>query len=57
MNGELKKGMSVEKVGKGYWVEEVKVVGGVDEMVGEKDDRVERVIEGLVEELEWCCKG
>ena len=33
------------------------MVGGLDEMVGEKDDRVERVVEGLVEELEWCCKG
>ena len=52
VGGEFGKGMEMSKIGKGYWVEEGKVIGKKDEMEGDGKDRVKDMVEVLVEDLE-----
>ena len=54
---QFKKGMTLEKLAKGYSLEELKLVAGLHEIVAEKDDTVETLIQALLEEFESSSKG
>ena len=57
LNAQLKKGMALEKLSKGYSLEELKLVAGLHEIVAEKDDTVETLLQALLEEFESSSKG
>ena len=57
LNAQFKKGMTLEKLAKGYSLEELKLVAGLHEIVAEKDDTVETLIQALLEEFESSSKG
>lgn len=52
LNAQFKKGMTLEKLAKGYSLEELKLVAGLHEIVAEKDDTVETLLQALLEEFE-----
>lgn len=52
LNAQFKKGMTLEKLAKGYSLEELKLVAGLHEIVAEKNDTVETLIQALLEEFE-----
>ena len=57
LNAQFKKGMTLEKLAKGYSLEELKLVAGLHEIVAEKDDTVETLLQALLEEFESSSKG
>lgn len=57
LNAQFKKGMTLEKLSKGYSLEELKLVAGLHEIVAEKDDTVETLLQALLEEFESSSKG
>lgn len=57
LNAQFKKGMTLEKLSKGYSLEELKLVAGLHEIVAEKDDTVETLLQALLEESESSSKG
>ena len=57
LNAQFKKGMTLEKLAKGYSLEELKLVAGLHEIVSEKEDTVETLIQALLEEFESSSKG
>jgi len=57
LNAQFKKGMTLEKLAKGYSLEELKLVAGLHEIVAEKDDTVETILQALLEEFESSSKG
>ena len=54
---KLDKRLTLEKLAKGYSLEELKLVAGLHEIVAEKDDTVETLIQALLEEFESSSKG
>ena len=52
LNVQFKKGMTLEKLAKGYSLEELKLVAGLHE-----DDTVETLLQALLEEFESSSKG
>ena len=57
LNAQFKKGMTLEKLSKGYSLEELKLVANLHEIVAEKDDTVETLLQALLEEFESSSKG
>lgn len=57
LNAQFKKGMTLEKLSKGYYLEELKLVANLHEIVAEKDDTVETLLQALLEEFESSSKG
>lgn len=57
LNAQFKKGMTLEKLAKGYSLEELKLVAGLHGIVAEKYDTVETLIQALLEEFESSFKG
>lgn len=57
LNVQFKKGMTLEKLAKGYSLEELKLVAGLHEIVAEKDDTAETLLQALLEEFESSSKG
>ena len=49
--------MTLEKLSKGYSLEELKLVANLHEIVAEKDDTVETLLQALLEEFESSSKG
>lgn len=57
LNAQFKKGMTLEKLSKGYSLEELKLVANLHEIVAEKNDTVETLLQALLEEFESSSKG
>lgn len=57
LNAQFKKGMTLEKLSKGYSLEELKLVANLHEIVAEKNDTVETLLQALLEEFESPSKG
>lgn len=57
LSAQFKKGMTLEKLSKGYSLEELKLVANLHEIVAEKDDTVETLLQALLEEFESSSKG
>lgn len=57
LSAQFKKGMTLEKLSKGYSLEELKLVANLHEIVAEKDDTVETLLQVLLEEFESSSKG
>ena len=57
MNAQFKKGMTLEKLSKGYSLEELKLVANLHEIVAEKTDTVETLLQALLEEFDASSKG
>ena len=56
LNAQFKKGMTLEKLSKGYSLEELKLIAGLHEIVAEKGDTVETLLQALLEEFESSSK-
>jgi hypothetical protein len=56
LSAQFKKGMTLEKLSKGYSLEELKLVANLHEIVAEKDDTVETLLQALLEEFESSSK-
>ena len=57
LSAQFKKAMTLEKLSKGYSLEELKLVANLHEIVAEKDDTVETLLQALLEEFESSSKG
>lgn len=57
LTAQFKKGMILEKLSKAYSFEELKLVAGLHEIVADKDDTVETLLQALLEEFESSSKG
>ena len=57
LTAQFKKGMTLEKLSKAYSFEELKLVAGLHEIVADKDDTVETLLQALLEEFESSFKG
>lgn len=57
LTAQFKKGMTLEKLSKAYSFEELKLVAGLHEIVADKDDTVETLLQALLEEFESSSKG
>lgn len=57
LTAQFKKGMTLEKLSKAYSFEELKLVAGLHEIVADKDDTVETLLQALLEEFESPSKG
>ena len=57
LTAQFKKGMTLEKLSKAYSFEELKLVAGLHEIVADKDDTVETILQALLEEFESSSKG
>lgn len=57
LNAQFKKGMTLEKLSKGYSLEELKLVANLHEIVAEKNDTIETLLQALLEEFESSSKG
>lgn len=56
LTAQFKKGMTLEKLSKAYSFEELKLVAGLHEIVADKDDTVETLLQALLEEFESSSK-
>ena len=57
LTAQFKKGMTLEKLSKAYSFEELKLEAGLHEIVADKDDTVETLLQALLEEFESSSKG
>lgn len=57
LNAQFKKGMTLEKLSKGYSLEELELVANLHGIVAEKNDTVETLLQALLEEFESSSKG
>ena len=54
---QFKKGMTLEKLQKAYSLEELKLIASVHEIVVEKEDTLETILQALYEDFEESSKG
>lgn len=57
LNAQFKKGMTLEKLQKAYSLEELKLIASVHEIVVEKEDTLETILQALYEDFEESSKG